>query len=169
MMNKMRAAAALCAAAVMTLTACSSTEQGAPSTNAPVTNTGDKAPETAGQVVETTGADITPPDFASDTRPVPDTVREVAGPLCGHTERDGRTYDIIAISGGERCAEAMEVVNDFVAADSQAVQEADDSWHALNNWRCGRGTRLEDEPADAEDYTMNCWDAGTRVLFMEKH
>lgn len=159
---------ALLTAAAVTLAGCSANDandaNGASGANeftseATVTN----------EVTETAEAgDATPPDFASETRPVPDTVREAVGPICGEAQREGETYNIIAIQGGDRCAEAMEVVNDFTSEDSQAVQETDDSWKAINDWRCGRGTRLEDEPADAEQYTMNCWDAQTRVLFLPK-
>lgn len=114
---------------------------------------------------------VDPPDFASETRPVPDVVIDAVGPKCGEATRPdtGKTYNIMAVNGGDRCEEAMEVVNDFVSEDTKAVKQSDDSWQAINDWRCGRGTRLQGEPTDAEDYTMNCWDGRTRVLFMEKH
>ena len=112
---------------------------------------------------ETAGESATTP---ADERPIPDVVREAVGPMCGEAARDGEAYNVIAIQGGERCDEAMEAVTEFTSKDSEAVEESEDTWQVSSDWRCGRGTRLEGEPEDAEEYTVNCWDAETRVLLL---
>lgn len=126
------------------------------------------APETEEATVtsvatETAGESATTP---ADERPIPDVVREAVGPQCGEATRDGEAYNVIAIQGGERCEEAMQAVTEFASEDSEAVEESKDIWQVSNDWRCGRGTRLEGEPEDAKEYTVNCWDAETRVLLL---
>lgn len=89
--------------------------------------------------------------------------------VCGTATSNfsNRTYDIIAIEGPPRCNEAMAVVNDFFSGNTNAIKDGDESWQAINGWRCGRGVNVgRVEPGS---YTMNCWDDRTRVVFVDVH
>lgn len=148
---------ALITISAVALTGCSSddTDSAQDTDQATVTNT---ATETVGEA--------TASDAAAAERPIPDVVREAVGPMCGEATHNGEAYNVIAIQGGERCEEAMQAVTEFTSEDSEAVEESKDIWQVSNDWRCGRGTRLEGEPEDAKEYTVNCWDAETRVLLL---